>query len=227
MEVANPLAAEEAVLRRSMLPGLLRALAHNVDRRQADLRLFEVGTVFCHPDEAAGPAGGAGAAGRRPEPVLLPSERELASVVLAATGRRRRAARWPPGSVLAEAALGLDEVRLGRRQPRGSAADRRAPGLHPTRSARLVAGVPARWSGRWGRSTRRSWMPSAWPARGPDGWVGWRWTSGVLLGGGVPRRPETARPVSRYPSSDVDLALVVADERAGRPGGPGAGRGRR
>jgi phenylalanyl-tRNA synthetase beta chain len=27
----------------------------------------------------------------------------------------------------------------------------------------------------------------------------------------VPRRPEEARPISRFPSSDIDLAFVVAD----------------
>ena len=82
--MANPLVGDEASLRRSMLPGLLRALAYNADRRQGDLRLFEMGTVFSHPD-ADGPAAversGAGGASR----TVLPGEREL---LVGRAGRR-------------------------------------------------------------------------------------------------------------------------------------------
>ena len=55
--VSNPLDAEKPYLRRSLLPGLLGALAYNAARRQPDVRLFEVGVVFSHP--------GAGKARRR------------------------------------------------------------------------------------------------------------------------------------------------------------------
>ena len=46
----NPLTPDEVVLRQSLLPGMLRALAFNADRRQGDVRLFEVGHVFPPPD---------------------------------------------------------------------------------------------------------------------------------------------------------------------------------
>jgi phenylalanyl-tRNA synthetase beta chain len=67
--VRNASSREEACLRRSVLPGLLRALARNLNRGAADVRLFEVGKVFSS----------------RPGP--LGSERVVLSA--AATGARR------------------------------------------------------------------------------------------------------------------------------------------
>jgi phenylalanyl-tRNA synthetase beta chain len=50
VEVENPLAQEESVLRTSLLPGLLRAVVTNVARRYPDVSLFEVGKVFLPKD---------------------------------------------------------------------------------------------------------------------------------------------------------------------------------
>ncbi len=44
--ILNPLSAEEAHLRRRLLPGLVRRVEHNWANRNRDVRLFEVGTVF-------------------------------------------------------------------------------------------------------------------------------------------------------------------------------------
>lgn len=44
--VRNPLTADHAVLRPSLMPGLLAALEHNVRAGVRDLRLFEIGRVF-------------------------------------------------------------------------------------------------------------------------------------------------------------------------------------
>jgi phenylalanyl-tRNA synthetase beta chain len=46
-----PLSAEEDHLRSAMVPGLLRRLEHNFARGTADVRLFEIGTVFRGPLE--------------------------------------------------------------------------------------------------------------------------------------------------------------------------------
>ena len=54
VRVSNPLDGEKPFLRRTMLPGLLRALAYNAGRRQPEVGLFEVGVVFSHPDEGFG-----------------------------------------------------------------------------------------------------------------------------------------------------------------------------
>ncbi len=82
VRVANPLVADEPFLRRSLMPGLLGALAYNSARRQGAIRLYEVGTVFSHPDEGQPrlvERSGAGGA----HPARLPAERELVAVVFA------------------------------------------------------------------------------------------------------------------------------------------------
>ncbi len=44
--LANPLSEELAVMRPSLLPGLLKTLAYNQKRQQARVRIFEIGRVF-------------------------------------------------------------------------------------------------------------------------------------------------------------------------------------
>jgi len=46
--LANPLSAELAVMRTSLLPGLVESLKRNRNRQQARVRLFENGVVFTH-----------------------------------------------------------------------------------------------------------------------------------------------------------------------------------
>jgi phenylalanyl-tRNA synthetase beta chain len=46
VQLANPLSAELGVMRTQLLPGLVAALARNVVRQQARVRLFEIGKVF-------------------------------------------------------------------------------------------------------------------------------------------------------------------------------------
>ncbi|MBB4125287.1 phenylalanyl-tRNA synthetase beta chain [Xanthomonas translucens] len=59
--LANPLSAELAVMRPSLLPGLVAALGRNVARQAGRVRLFELGKVF----EAAAAAGAAPAETQR------------------------------------------------------------------------------------------------------------------------------------------------------------------
>ncbi len=51
--VSNPMAVEESVLRRSLVPGMLRSLGANVRRGEARVDLFELGKVFSIPAAAA------------------------------------------------------------------------------------------------------------------------------------------------------------------------------
>ncbi|MGH8042764.1 MAG: phenylalanine--tRNA ligase subunit beta [Rudaea sp.] len=48
--LANPLSADLAVMRTSLLPGLVDALKHNRNRQQDRVRLFETGLVFAQVD---------------------------------------------------------------------------------------------------------------------------------------------------------------------------------
>jgi len=46
VELLNPMSGEQAVLRRSLLPGLLRSVSYNQRRGTDDVHLYEIGTVF-------------------------------------------------------------------------------------------------------------------------------------------------------------------------------------
>ncbi len=50
VELLNPLSQEEAFLRTTLMPGLVRRVEHNWRMQQRDIRLFEVGTVFARRD---------------------------------------------------------------------------------------------------------------------------------------------------------------------------------
>jgi phenylalanyl-tRNA synthetase beta chain len=129
VEVANPLTPDEIVLRRSLLPGMLKALAFNADRRQQDVRLFEVGHVFPPPD-----AGRVQRAFARTGDTVI-DEREMLAVAFAGTDddARTAAGAW---RALADA-IGVERIDLVQ-----SSDDDAGPtptgGLHPSRAGRLV-----------------------------------------------------------------------------------------
>ncbi|MBV8162579.1 MAG: phenylalanine--tRNA ligase subunit beta [Acidimicrobiia bacterium] len=111
VRIANPLDQAEPLLRPSLLPGLLRAVAVNARHQHPAVRLFEVGHVFAPPSPGA----------------VLPTEREMLAVALAGADATEAIEVW---RVLC-GALALVDVRVE--------AQERA-GLHPTRSARLLLG---------------------------------------------------------------------------------------
>jgi phenylalanyl-tRNA synthetase beta chain len=171
--IANPLASEESVLRTSLLPGLLKAVAYNESHRNAGVSLFEIGHVYGVPSPG--------------EP--LPDEREMLGVALA--GRDATAARavWDELA----AALAWPEIEL--------AAGERA-GMHPTRT--LLVGV----DGAIGAIGEVD--PGVLEAHGIEVRVAWvEINLEALLA--MPRGERKYRPVSRFPSSDIDLAFVVDD----------------
>ena len=224
VRVSNPLDAEKPFLRRSLMPGLLGALAYNAGRRQADVRLFEVGVVFSHPGEGAPRiVERAGAGGT--ETAELPGEREQLSAVFASEGddARHAVAAW---DVLADA-FRLDRVRL---IPPGVDELPPLPGLHPTRSAHLVAlrgfreiegfdGGDRVVIGAVGEidpdvaTTFGLTRPTGSGAGTAPRRIGWLEVDlGLLFDETqVPRRVTVGGAVSRYPSSDIDLAFVVDD----------------
>ncbi len=44
--VANPLTSEQGVLRPSMIPGLVSCIGYNLNQKQKDIRIFEIGNIF-------------------------------------------------------------------------------------------------------------------------------------------------------------------------------------
>ncbi len=185
IEITNPLVAEESVLRTSLLPGLVKALATNAARRNAGVRLWEIGHVFRRP--ADGDA-------------ELPDEREVLGVALGGQDAAAAVHEW---RAVAEV-LAVTGVTL-RNEP--------VPGLHPTRSGRLVGpGGEARGRGGGGRP------------RGPGRPRGGR--AGGLAGGRPRhRRRAAARPAHVPPGERVPVQRHRPGLRGGRRGARGRRRG--
>jgi phenylalanyl-tRNA synthetase beta chain len=209
VEVTNPLVESERYLRSSMAPGLIRAVLHNTERRQGNVRFFEVGTTFHYPeDPPVDPEDGPPADTSERVSVLFADQGDDAWAAVAA---------W---RALA-GALRLADWVMGDRPHFGPA----SRVLHLYRSASLTSLVvgPPGPSGLTDHPTELGvvgeldpYLVGQFGLLNPDGRprrVGWLDLDlGVLLDRGqVPRRPEEARPVTRFPSSDIDLALVVPD----------------
>ncbi len=198
--VTNPLTHDESRLRRSLLPGLVRAIGYNVDRRQEDLALFEIGAVFVHPDvDREGRSARAGSAGG--SEVLLPKEPEMAVAIFA---RASDDARTALGAAHAVAdALGLVDLRLDASSP--------VPGLHPTRSAILVDRTTGARLGQVGEVDPG--LVEVLASGAGERRLGYVELDLDVLADAsrATRRDPAARPVSRFPSSDFDLAFVLAD----------------
>jgi len=182
--------AEESVLRPGLLAGLLAAVRHNSGHRHAFIRLFEIGDVFAEAGDGA----------------VLPRERERLALILANEGDGAVSAvrAWR----VIEDALRLDGVDL-RQDPAGPEADHELAGLHGARSGRLVADVAGEQLvlGCVGEVD-----PDVLVAFGlPHERIGWLDLDLGFLAL-APRRSGQALPVSRYPSSDVDLAFIVDDD---------------
>jgi phenylalanyl-tRNA synthetase beta chain len=179
IRVLNPIAAQRDVMRRTLLPGLLEVLQTNVNRRQARVRLFEIGRVYNAPRaaESAQPLrlGGLAFGDALPE-------------------------QW--GS---QPARGVDffDVKGDLEAlcaPRMLTTERSGhPALHPGRSASVsVDGEAAGWLGELHpRLVRHFGLP-----RPP---IVFELDAAVLRRRAVP----TARPVSRQPVVRRDIAVVI------------------
>ena len=170
--VTNPLVAEESVMRTSLRPGLLKAVAYNAARRQPGVALFEVGCVHAPGDGE------------------LPNEDEHVAVALAGCEAPAAAALWE---------------RLRRAMPFAPTEVRNeaTAGMHPTRSAVLIVGgetvgvlgeIDPAVTEAFDIAERVAWLEC---------------DLGRLLETHM-GSPGYHRP-SRFPSSDIDLAFVVAD----------------
>jgi len=198
VKVANPISPSESVLRRSLLPGLLKALAFNADRRNGDLRLFEIGHVFPPPDENR-----VERAQKRLGTVI--DERELLGVLFARQddNARSSSAAW---TYLTDALRVCDVAIVV------PTSDAEVPaGLHPTRSARLfLPGEPPEQIGVLGEVD-----PAVVAAFGLAGSgqrrIGWFEVDLELLLSVAPRRSLLLETPSRFPSSDIDLAFSVPE----------------
>ncbi len=179
--LANPLVAEEEVLRPSLLPGLLKALRYNATRRNPDIRLFETGRVFGEPRVRQ----------------IVPYERERLSAVLAGKADDAGAAK-----VLFQRLVAMLGVADGAIELRASDS---IAGLHPTRSALIIGAGTGFPLGSLGEVD-----PGVLERFGIDRRVGW-FDVDLDNICGLPRRGQELQPISAFPSSDLDLAFVTPD----------------
>jgi phenylalanyl-tRNA synthetase beta chain len=170
IRITNPLVAEESVLRSSLRPGLLKAVAYNESHRSLGVRLFEIGHVY------------------PPADAELPDEREVLGVAIAGAEAPAAVAVWREIA----AAIGA-----GARLDQGTVPE----GMHPGRSATLSQGrdrlgvvgeVHPDVCDAYGITERLAYLEL---------------DLTLLLAGDEPVR--TWKPVSRFPSSDIDLAFAA------------------
>jgi phenylalanyl-tRNA synthetase beta chain len=173
LRIANPIVAAEDVLRTSLRPGLLRAVAFNAAHRRPGVALFEIGHVY------------------PPGPGELPDEYESLGVVLAGEEAPAAVAVWREIAAAMGVGARIDQSRV-------------PSGLHPTRSATLVAGRSAIGAvGEVAVDVLEAFE------------IGERVAVLELdLRAVLDHEPKPARwsPTSREPSSDLDLAFVLPDD---------------
>ena len=186
VEAANPLRAEESVLRTRILPGLLRAVARNRVHGITDVSLFETGHVFLAPVDDA----------------VLPDEPLHVALVVAGT-RHRRPVEDDRAVDPFDATDGLREVfdALELADARFEGATHQ--GFHPARAATVVVdGAPVGVVGEVSDAVLTA-LELAAPV------VAAEVDLDALLG--ASRRDRSFRMPSPYPPSSIDLAFVVGE----------------
>ncbi|RCV53021.1 phenylalanine--tRNA ligase subunit beta [Marinitenerispora sediminis] len=209
LRLANPLNDDEPLLRTTLLPGLLKALARNVGRGFGDVALFETGLVYLPregaPERAPMLAVDRGPTGEELAAVeaAIPEQPRHVGAVLA--GDREPAGWWGPG----RPATWADAIEAAREVAHAAGAElvvraaRREP-WHPGRCAALyVAGAEgAVLVGHAGELHPRTVAAFGLPAR----------TAAMELVLDLVERAgvrAAAPEVSTYPVATRDVALVV------------------
>ena len=208
MRVSNPLSEELPLLRTTLLPGLLRALARNVSRGQSDVGLFELGSVFLPSGDgpARAPALGVDRAPTAEElrelDAALPDQPLHLAAVLC--GDRVPASWWGPAqpSSWADAveaarvvgrSLGVElQLRAGQRAP-----------WHPGRCGEVLAGESL--VGTAGELHPRVCVAFELPPRTAAMELDLR--ALLAQAAGIVRAPR----LSSYPVGKEDVALTVPD----------------
>ncbi len=174
IELLNPLVAAESVLRPSLLPGLVQAVAHNAQRQLTGVQFFEIGHTFAKAVDGA----------------LLPNERERVAIIRAGMDANGAVDAW---QVIVDS-LAVSDSHL---------TNEVIPGLHPTRSGRVIVGgvavgeigeIDPHVASTFGIDERCAWLSIDLDA--------------------LKALDHGARPyrfVSKFPFADLDLAFEVDD----------------
>jgi phenylalanyl-tRNA synthetase beta chain len=187
VELLNPMSGEQSVMRRSILPGLLRSVAYNQSRGVSNIHLYEIGNVF------------AAAEGRK-----QPKEKKLVAGVLAGSWND---SGWNDPAVELDFFDGKGIVEnlmreLCIKKVRFKALDAEtAPHLQPGRAAEVLSG-----------GTTLGWLGEIHPlsldafdAKAPV--VAFELDLKALLSSAQEMREY--KDVPRFPAVEIDFALVV------------------
>ena len=189
ISINNPISEELSVLRAHLVPGLLGAVAHNLNHGQTSLRLFEVGRCF------AGPLTDDGVT-------------EYWSMAIALTGSQRRD-HWKDVSTPVDFydLKGIVEhVTKQMAWPKWQWGAGKSPGIDQSATALIRNGaggnIPAGWAGRISADTAQTFDIDA------EVWVV---ELNIDKPIGLPHPTTPYRPVSRFPGGSRDVALVLPE----------------
>lgn len=179
----NPLAADQAVLRSSLvMPGLLDALTANLRQGRRDVALFEVGRVFAPGGED------------------LPTEERRLAILLAGNFRAGYLSERPRAADFFDLKGLLERLfeRLGREAPTLERNGERPTFLHPGQSALIEH-----------RGSRLGWLGALRPGfrEGLDGVLVAELALDPLIGERAPL--VRFRPLPRFPGVDRDLSVLA------------------
>ena len=182
LELENPLVVEESLLRTSLRPGMLKALAFNVSHRATDIVMYELGRVYRSGTTGVS-HGNTGDAVHD-----LPDEREHLCIMAVGVDAAAAVGWWSQITSVFGVGAQLDQSRV-------------PSGYHPTRSATLARGKQiVGYVGEIDRQILANY--------GIEERVACLEVDASVLLGESPKVP-IAKPVSRFPSSDFDLAFSV------------------
>ena len=186
-ELLNPMSVEQSVLRRTMLPGLLRSVSYNLRRGVPDVHLYEIGSTFRT------------AAGRK-----QPKENAAIAGVLAGSWHRSEwsEAAEPLGFFDGKGVLETLARELGLRRFKVRAAE--VAHLQPGRAAEVLVGGEV-----------VGWLGEVHPLVLDDFEIGGPVTAFELALGPIVRAAVDAKPftgVPRFPAVELDVAIVVPED---------------
>ena len=178
ISITYPLVAEESILRPTLLPGLLKAVAYNQTHRIDAVKLYEVGKVFIPGDDE------------------LPSEPEVISAIASGYAPSDKAAEYAVRLLYDVAArLGLRDLTIK---------NEAVEGLHPNRSATVT--FRGKVIGAVGEID-----PGVLEAFDISGRALWLNLHTETLLAAMTSIQKYSK-ISRFPSSDLDLAFVTPIE---------------
>jgi phenylalanyl-tRNA synthetase beta chain len=183
LELENPLVVEESLLRTSLRPGMLKAIAFNVSHRANDIALYELGHVY-----RAKATPGAVVHGDAAATHDLPDESEQLCIMAVGVDASVAVGWWSQITAVFGVGAQLDQSRV-------------PAGYHPTRSGTLARGKQAvGYVGEIDRMVLANY--------GIEERVACLEVDASVLLGESPKVP-VAKPVSRFPSSDFDVAFTA------------------